>query len=39
MYTKEEKFAEAALHKALQNLWAIVTVSRRDLATLGQESN
>lgn len=37
MYTKEEKFAEAALHKALQNLWAIV--SRRDLATLGQESN
>lgn len=39
MYTKEEKFAEAALYKALQNLWTIFTVSRRDLETLGQENN
>lgn len=39
MYTKEEKFAEATLHKALQNLWTIVTVSRRDVETLGQENN
>lgn len=39
MYTKEEKLAEATLYKALQTLWTIFTVSRRDLETLGQENN
>lgn len=29
MYTKEEKFAEATLYKALQNLWTIFSFQER----------